>query len=356
VQFLLKRLVHLYNLQSEEPTILKVFDALTHECLSYPTTEKLPQFSLICGDFTPIQFSVALSGTQREGTALRYVTEVTKPFMLLPARVELGRRRIPVLLELIDAEHLEPIIQSMLELLLPKSRLSPNYPKFGFWIGVQHKKSLGTSLEIYCNLLWELGNPWSLSYETLKLLDRLDFLRLIVDARKSLRHCCQPNSIGLQFDADGFKMVRLYLRGYQLRWSSIHSFFKKMGLTHFENELNLFNRVFLNGRRTCIPHSTILSIGSPWEPQGFCGVKVEIGPRYYAESDETVRRRITELNQELMLDIKPYKQMLDLFSNGALTPGTIRFHDVVGVSFKPQMGTGLNIYLRPDLPHHYKTA
>jgi hypothetical protein len=356
VQFLLKQLVHLYNLHSEEATILKVFDILTHECLSYPTTEKLPQFSFICGDFTPIQFSVALSRTPNDGTALRYVTEVTKPFMLLPARVELGRKRIPMLLELIDAKHLQSLIQSMLELLLPRSRLLTDHPIFGFWIGVQHKKSLRTSLEIYCNLLWQLGNPWSMSYETLKLLDRKDLLRVIVDAQKSLGHCCQPNSIGLQFNAEGFKMVRLYLRGYQLSWSSMHKFFKKMGWTDFENGLNLFHRIFLNGRREYIPHSVILSVGSPWEPKEIYGIKVEIGPHYYLDSDETIRHQIMELTQELLLDIKPYEQMLDLFSNGTLTPGTIRFHDVVGIVFNLQRGTGLNIYLRPDLSHYYKIS
>ncbi len=354
MRFLLKQLIHLYNLQSEEPLILKVFNTLTHECLSYPTTERLPQFSLICGDFTPIQFSVSLSRTRHKGTALRYVTEISKPFMSLPARVALGRKRIPMLLELINATRLQPLIQRVLELLLPSSRLLSNHPMFGFWIGVQHKSSLAPALEIYCNLLWQLGNPWSMSYETLQLLDRIDLLRVIVDIQKSLSYCCQPNSIGLQCNADGFNMARLYLRGYQLSWSSIHNFFKKMGWTSFENGFELFHKVLLSGRGTYIPHSVIFSVGSPWEPREFYDIKVEVGPHYYLKNDETIRHRITELARELMLDVKPYEQMLDLFSNGTLTQDTIRFHDVVGIGFNPQTGARLNIYLRPDLSHYHK--
>ncbi|MFX0201160.1 MAG: hypothetical protein ACFFCW_34010 [Candidatus Hodarchaeota archaeon] len=354
VRFLLKQLVQLYNLQSEEPLILKVFNTLTRECLSYSVTEKLPQFSFICGDFTPIQFSVSLSRVKREGTALRYVTEISKPFMLLPDRVALGRKRIPLLLELIDATCLQPLIQRVLELLLPQSRLLPDHPMFGFWIGVQHETSLAPSLEIYCNLLWQLDNPWSMSYETLQLLDRIDLLRVVVDIQKSLGYCCQPNFIGLRCNADGFNMIRLYFRGYQLSRSNIHSFLKEMTRTGFENGFELFHKLILGGQETYTPHSVIFSVGSPWEPREFYDIKVEVGPQYYLENDRTIRRRITELARKLKLNVKPYKEMLNLFSNGRLSQRTTRFHDAVGVGFNPQTGTRLNIYLRPDLSHYHK--
>ena len=332
-----------------------MFNTLTYECLSYPITERLPQCSWICGDFTPIQFSVSLSRTRHEGSTLRYVTEISKPFMLLPSRVALGRKRIPILLELVNATCLQQRINDVLDLLLPSSRLLPDHPRFGFWVGVQHKASLPPALKIYCNLLWQLGDPWSMFYDTLRLLDQTNLKSAFMNIQKSLGTYCQPSSVGLECTDDGFSKVKLYLRGYQLSWTNIHNFTKKLDWADFKNGFKLFHKIILSGRETYIPRSVVFSIGATRKPREFYDIKVEVGPNYYLKDDESVRRRIIELAHILMLDINPYEQMLHVFSNGALIPDTMCFHDVIGVGFNPQMGFRLNIYMRPDMLRYYKS-
>ena len=356
VRALLEKLIHLHNLQSEEALILQLFNALTRECLAYPLTERLPPFSWICGDGTPIQFSVSLSRNRQERQVLRYVTEVCTPVMELPARVAMARKRVPMLLKLINAMHLQPRINRMLELLLPSPRLLPDHSMFGFWIGVQHHASSAAMLKIYCNLLWQLGDPWSMFHDALRLLDRRDVENAIVTVRKSLGSYCWPNSIGLECTANGFGRVKLYLRGYQLSWSDIDGFLRGLGWVNFEPALLRFHQVLLGGRKTYIPRSVVLSIGAPRKPGESYDVKVEVGPDYYVMDDENALKRIIKLAGELMLDVKPYEQMLDVLSDGALTPGVVRFHDVIGIGLNPQKGPCLNIYLRPDLIRYHKTT
>lgn len=275
--------------------------------------------------------------------------------MPLPSRVALGRKRIPALLELVNATCLRQRINEVLDLLLPSSRLLPDHPLFGFWIGVQHEANLPLTLKVYFNLLWQLGDPWSMFYDTLRLLDQTDLKSLFVDIQKSLGSYCQASSVGLECTDDGFSKVKLYLRGYQLSWTSIHNFVKKLGWTGFENGFEIFNELFLNGLETYIPHSVIFSIGATRKPREFYDIKIEVGPNYYLTDDEGVRQRIIELAQRLTLDTKPYEQMLCVFSNGTLIPGTMRFHDVIGVGFNPLMGSRLNIYMRPDVLRYHKS-
>jgi len=353
VRTLLENLIRLYNLQSQKHLILQLFGSLTRECLAYPITERLPPFSLICIDGTPIQFSVSLSRAQQENRTLRYVTETCKPVMLLPARLSLTRERIPVILELINATHLQPQINEVLDLLLPPAQLLPDHSMFGVWIGVQHQARSVSTLKIYCNLLWKLSDPWSMFNDTLRLLDRTDVRRVAADARRTLGPYCWPSCVGLEFTAEGFGRVKLYLRGYQLSWSRILDFIQGLDWSGFEPGFVRFHEVLLNGRETYIPRSVVLCIGAPGESGGSYDLKVEVGPQYYLKDDECVRRRIIKLARELMLDFKPYEQMLDVFSNDMLTPGAIRYHDVVGVGFNPQIGPRLNIYLRPDLARYY---
>lgn len=159
VRILLERLIRCYDLQDEGQVIHRIFDALSRESLAFPITERFPVISSICGDRTPFQFSVSLSRNGKSGRPLRYVTEVCSKDMMLPERVALARERIPILLDLVGAKRSLSKINEMLDMLLPRSRLSPEHPTFGIWFGMRHLESLPPVLKLYCNLLSQLGDP-----------------------------------------------------------------------------------------------------------------------------------------------------------------------------------------------------
>lgn len=353
VQAKLEKLIHLYNLQSEESLVLQLFNLLTRECLAYPITKKLPRFSWICRDATPIQFSVSLS--RQRSHILRYIAEVCRPNMLLPERVNISRERIPILLELINSSHLQSIITKVIELLLPSSRLLPDHPKFGVWIGIQHQASVTPILKIYCNLLWRLYDPWSMFYNILRLLDRADVRKKFVKVRNSLGDYCWPSFIGIECSNGGIGRIKLYLRSHQLSYSIIQEFLQELGWMGYESAFAQFHEILLNEQKIYHPRSVIFSITAPEYLEEGYSIKIEFGPRRYIKDDEKVYQRIVDLANELMLDVTPYEQMFSVLSDRELTAGSMRFHNVIGIGFNPKKGPRLNIYLRPELRRYYKT-
>ncbi|MBO3753622.1 MAG: hypothetical protein FGF53_01885 [Candidatus Brockarchaeota archaeon] len=353
-EVLLRRLVHAYGLQAEEPLVLLLFRTLTGDCLGIESSEMLPPLSLICGDATPLQFCVSLSQDSQACRALRYVTEVCRPGMSLPARTALTRERIPTLLALVGAGRFQPLIDDVLGRLLPQSRLKPDYPMFGVWLGVQHQAGIPPKLKIYFNLLWELGDPWLMSQDAMRTLGMTDAGELIGKSRKNLHTQCRPAAIGFGLTADGFEGAKLYLRGYELSWSDVRSFLQKLGWTGFEQQFVRFHDLLMNRQYVYFPRSTVFSIDVPGKPGETYGVKLEIGPRFYLKEDRDVHQRIISLARELMLDILPYQQALSVLMNDSFSLEETRFHDVVGLGFTPSEGVRLNIYLKPCLRRYRK--
>lgn len=346
IYLLLKKLSGLNGLQSEEYLIGNLFKSLSGECLDYPVTEKFPLVSSICGDMTPFQFSVSLS--KKSTGALRYVTEICRPDMMLPERVSLARERIPALLDLAGAAEFQAKIIEIIDYLLPQSRLKPHFPTFGIWFGVHHEASMQPKLKIYCNLLCELGNPWLMFKETLQLLD-IDPGEAVNNIWTNFGLQCRPAFVRIECASSGIGGARIYLRCYELSLRSINDYLYKMGWDDFKRDHGIFQEIVIGNRQTFIPRSFILSIDIQGKSGAPNGIKLEAGPRYYMKDDTEAYRKIMEIARELDLDTVPYEQLLDLLSSVKPASGTMRFHDVTGIGFKQGIGTRLNIYLRPDI-------
>ena len=353
-QILLKKIINTFNLHDEEQQIMQLFNVITRECLSYPVTEGLPPFSWICGDGTPIQFSVSLERTSRSRHMLRYITEICKPTMSLPERVKLTRKRVPQLLEIINAPNLQPKIDELLDNLLPPSSLSPEYSMFGVWIGVQHEADEDTTLKFYCNLLWQMGDLWSMFFNALKILDEKN--EKMTKIRKLLGDSCHPNSMGIECSAHGIGRVKLYLRGYQLSLSHIRDLLRDLNLLEFEVDLMRFHDTFLEKMESYLPFSTVLCVGVPRDEDESYDLKLEIGPKFYLTDDEEALSLVTKLAHKLELDVTSYERMIDLFSGGVFSKGVIRYHDIIGIGFDSQNGTRLTTYLRPNLTTEWNDA
>jgi hypothetical protein len=346
-QILLKKIINTFNLKNEERQIMRLFNVTTRECLSYPVTEGLPPFSWICADGTPLQFSVSLERTSRSRHMLRYVTEICKPTMSLPERMKLTRKRVPQLLEIINAPNLQPKIDELLDSLLPTSSLSPEYSMFGVWIGVQHKADEGTALKFYCNLLWQIGNPWSMFFSALKILDEKN--EKMNKIRKLLGDSCHPNSMGIECSANGIGRLKLYLRGYELSLSHARGLLRELNLLEFEGDLMSFHNVFLEKMESYHPFSTVLCVGVPRDEDESHDLKFEIGPKFYLADDEGALSLVTRLAHKLELDVTSYERIIDLFSGGVFSKGVMRYHDIIGIGFDSQNGARLTTYLRPNL-------
>lgn len=267
--------------------------------------------------------------------------------MLLPERVKLTRKRVPQLLEIINATNLQPKIDELLDYLLPASSLSPEHSMFGVWIGAQHKAGEETVLKFYCNLLWQTGDPWSMFFNALKMLDVKN--EKMNEIRELLGDSCHPNSIGVECSANGIGRVKLYLRGYQLSFSHARGLLRDLNLLEFEGDLMRFHDILLRKMESYLPFSTVLCVGVPRDEGESHDLKLEIGPKFYLADDEEALRLVTRLAHELGLDATPYEQMLDIFSGGIFSKGVIRYHDVIGIGFDPQNGTRITTYLRPKL-------
>ena len=352
VYLLLKKLSESYGLQSEESLISSLFNSLSGECLNYTVTKKFPSVSSICGDMTPFQFSVSLSKNPKSARALRYVTEICRTNMMLPERVSLARKSIPVLLELIGAAGFQTKINEVIDKLLPQSRLMPQYPTFGIWFGVHHEAAMPPRLKIYCNLLWELGDPWLMFEEILQLLD-IDSGEAVNNIRTSFGSQCRPCFVRIECTSSGIGGARLYLRGYELSRRSINDYLDKMGWDDFKREYGIFHEIVMGHRETWIPRSSILSMDLQGTGSAPNGIKLEAGPRYYTKDDEEIYMKIMEIAHELELDTGPYEQLLGLLSSVKPASGTMRFHDVIGIGSKQGIGTRLNIYLRPDIRRYF---
>jgi len=347
VQGLLRKIIYMHNLHAEETRIMHLFKIITSECLSYPVTERLPPFSWICTDGTPIQFSVSLGGGIVDYHELRYVTEICKPTMSLPERVKLTRKRIPLLLEIIEAQSLLPKIETILDAILPTSYLSPDYSKFGVWTGVQHRANNDVTLKFYLNLLWQTGDPWSLFFNALKTVDGQN--GKMTEIRKLLKGSCYPNSMGIECCAHSVGRVKLYLRAYNLSLSETRDLLFKLNLREFETDLRLFHSTFLKKLEQYHPFSAIISIGIPRNEDETYDMKLEIGPTYYITDDMEMIKLIANLAQKLDIDITPYEQMMDLFSDGVFAQGMMHYNDIIGIGFHPESGTRLTTYLKPNL-------
>jgi len=347
VQELLRKIIFMYNLHDEETHIMHLFKIITQECLTYPVTERLPPFSLICTDGSPIQFSASLGRGIRDHNELRYVTEICKPTMSLPERVKISKKRIPLLLEIVGAQSLTPKIEEILDIIIPNSLLSQDYSKFGIWTGVQHRANKDTVLKFYLNLLWQIGDPWSLFIKALKTVDGQNGKMTAV--RKLLKNSCYPNSMGIECSTHGIGRVKLYLRGYNLSMSETQDLLLELNLNEFQMDLTHFHNTFLKKREQYPPFSAILSLGIPRNEDETYDIKLEIGPSYYIADDEEALRLITNLANKLDIDITPYKQMLDLFSDGVLTQGVMQYNDIIGIGFHSKDGVRLTTYLRPNL-------
>lgn len=341
---ILRKIIYTHNLHNEETPILRLFDLLTSECLSYPTTETLPPFSLICTDGMPIQFSVSLGKTERNPRELRYVTEICKPTMTLPERVNLTRKRIPLLLETIQAQSLQPTIDKIIAVVLPTPHLSPDYPKFGIWTGVQHSADKETTLKLYLNLLTQIGNPWTLFHDALKKVEGQTGKILLI--RELLGSSCHPNSMGIECSAHGIGRVKLYLRGYDLSPTKTQGLLGHLKLHEYETALTEFHDTFQIEDKYP-PFSTIISIGIlENETQD---MKLEIGPSYYAADDEDTIQLVTDLAHKLDLDITPYKQMINLLSEFKLSKGLMQYNEVIGIGFHSENGVRITTYMKPNL-------
>lgn len=351
-----KKLINLYKLQSEEDQILELFTALTKECLSYPITEEMPEFSRICFDGTPLQFSVALTKTQQENFPLRYVTEICKPAMKLPSRIKITRRRIPMLLDLINATHIHSSVSKMLDSLFPLSRINQDSTKIGLWIGVQHQIGLPPTLKFYCNLLWNFTDPWSLTYETLNVLHQSDLNREIGKIKSTLGIYCDPIAIGIECSAEGFGKVKLYLRGSHLSQSNVRDYLNTLGWIDFNSIFNRFHYTFLGGLESYYPHSVVLCLGLSGQTGDLCDFKVEIGTCYYLEDDEDVYQKIMKFGEAISLDERPYLHMINTLSNGMISSQGLFYHDIIGIGYNPYFGSRLNIYLRPNLSQYFKST
>ncbi|HEY9205698.1 MAG TPA: hypothetical protein VIO58_07225 [Candidatus Methanoperedens sp.] len=353
VSTLLERLILCYDLQNEEKVIYRIFDELSRESLAFPTAERFPAVSSICGDRTPFQFSVSLSRNRKSGRSLRYVTEICSKDMMLPCRVALAGKRIPVLFDLLGAERSLPKINEVLDMLLPQVRLSPEHPTFGIWFGLRHRVGLPSVLKIYCNLLWQLGDPWHMFGDVIRLLD-VDANEAVKDIRTFFSASCRPSSISVECSSDGIGGVRIYLRGYNLSRYVLHDGFEKLGLADFKHDYARFHEMVAGSRETYIPRSAVVSIDVPEKPREPYGIKVEVCPRLYLEDDKEINQRVLGLAQELMIDTSYYEKMLGIISDGALIEGAMHYHDVVGIGFRPYEGIRLNIYIRPNLRRYFK--
>ena len=351
VESLLKEIIHLNTFENQESHILQLFDALTKETLSYPLIEILPPFSWICEDGTPIQFSVSL--TQHTRSMIRYVTEMCNPVMSLPARVNYTRKNIPMILELINADHLTSRIIKITDILLPSSHLSSNPSLFGIWIGVQHQVNGITNLKFYFNLMEKTTNPWSMFREILQLLELSHLEEDIINVERAFRRSCHPNSVGIECSSNGIEKVKLYLRVYDLSWENIQVFIKNRKWNRFESSSRAFHEIVLNKLERIVPFSMVLCIGFSAINRGSYDFKLEVGPQYYVKDDLGVYKDIHDLAHILKFDVKPYVQILNIFSNGVLKKGKILYHDILGIGFNSQMEPRVNIYLRPNLSRYY---
>ncbi len=352
VRTLMERLIRCCELMDEKPVVCRIFDELSGECLAFPTAERFPSVSSICGDRTPFQFSVSLSRNRKSVNSLRYVTEVCSKDMMLPGRVALARERVPVLIDLIGAKKSLSKINEVLDMLLPQLRLRPEHPTFGIWFGLLHRADLQPVLKIYCNLLWQLGDPWLVLGNVLRSLD-MEADEAVKYIRAFFSDSCRPSSISIECASGGIGGVRLYLRGYNLSRHDLHDSFDRLGLSHFMQEYDRFHEM-VSGQDTYIPRSSVLSIDMPRKAKDPYGIKVEVCPRLYMDDDKEVNRRILALAQELMIDSSPYEQMVEILSDGMFVQGAMHYHDVIGIGFKPGEGIRLNIYMRPNLRRYFK--
>ena len=348
-----KKLINLYKLQSEENKILELFNALTNECLSYPITEKMSEFSRICVDGTPLQFSVALTKNQQDNYPLRYVTEICKPAMKLPSRIKITRRRIPILLDLINATHIQSSINKMLDSLFPSSRINQDSTQIGLWIGVQHQIGVPPTLKFYSNLLWRLYDPWSLITETLDLLHQSDLNKEIEKIKSTLGILCHPIAFGIECTAKGFGRVKLYLRGSHLSQSSVRDYLNSLGWIDFNSVFNGFHDTFLGGLDSYYPHSVVLCLGLSGQTGDLCDFKFEIGTRNYLKDDKDVYQKIMQFGEEMSLDERPYLHMINTLSNGIISSQGLLYHDIIGIGYNPYLGSRLNIYLKPNLSQYF---
>lgn len=286
IRVLVRKLANLCNLQRDEAMIVKIFDTLTRECLAYPTTERLPPFSWICEDSTPIQFSVSLSRNQQNNHTLRYVTEICKPTMDLLDRTNLTRKRLPLILEFLNMNHIEPQVNEALDLLFPSSVLRLDNSMFGIWVGVQHHELLGSFLKIYSNLLGHPDASWNRLLNVLAIFDREDIGKTILEMRNSFGACYQPSFIGIECKPQGFGRLKLYFRGYQVSLFDICNLLHELGFDSFDSELFNFHRLILNGRERYSPGSVVFCLSAQKRGEGHYGFKVEVSPRFYLENEK----------------------------------------------------------------------
>jgi hypothetical protein len=351
-RIIVTKLIDLYNLQSEKDQILELFNSLTKECLSYPITEEMPEFSRICVDGTPLQFSAALMETQLDNYPLRYVTEICKPAMKLGRRIKITRRRIPLLLELIKATHLQPSLSKIFDSFFPSSKITKNSSQIGIWIGVQHRKNNSPELKFYCNLQWNFTDPWSLINETLDLLHQSDLNKEIGVLKDALGIYCHPIALGIACNTEGFDKVKLYLRGSHLSQSRVRDFLNTLGWNGFNSVFNEFHDAFLEGLESYYPHSVVVCLGLSGQQNDLYDFKVEIGTHRYLKQDNDVYQKIIKFGEEISLDTRPYLHLINAVSNGNLSSQGLFYHDIIGVGYNPHFGSRMNIYIKPNLSQY----
>jgi hypothetical protein len=352
IRALMIKLIHLRGLKLEEQSIIQLFDLLTSECLSSSLESNLPPLSLICNDGTPLQFCISLSRDRSSAQELRYLTEVCMPGMLLPERTKLARSKIPAILESLGAEKYLHMISALLDTILPQERLLPDHPMLGIWFGARHRRGFPPALRLYCKLLWELGDPWVMCRQALDLVGIAGSLE---EVRRSLGAHCRPTSIGFECSAFGFGRAKLYLRGYELTRSDVLGYVESIGYARFGQDYTRFHETFVGWKDAYIQRSVVLSLDLCKTPEERQGLKFEIGPHFYVKDDIGVRKCIKELACKFALNTVPYEQVLNLISENVLVPGSMNYHDVVGIGCDASEVPRLTIYLRPNLRGHSAT-
>lgn len=177
----------------------------------------------------------------------------------------------------------------------------------------------------------------------------------VKDIRNSFYSSFRPSFAGIESTSAGIGRGRIYFRSYQLSRHELDNCFDSLGLAGFKQNYARFHEIILGSRDTYFPRTSVVSIDVPANPGEPYGIKIEICPRLYLEDDRGVNQRISRLAHELMIDVTPYEQMLDVLSDGVFIQGAMHYHDVIGIGFKPGEGTRLNIYLRPNLRRYFKT-
>jgi hypothetical protein len=331
-----------FDLQDSRAEILQTYEAICAKALAFPLGSRLPDFSRINQDGTPLQFATHPGAPFR---SLQFLGEVGWPGASGGERLQAGRECVATLAGILDTDAAWAEAQKPLSFLAPDN--DPDLlgdPAGVFWIGAAFAPARHPQLRIYVNGSWGRKNlRWT---RLRRFASHFGALETWMDIERLLAPEMKPLGSALTLANDGTVTGRIYVSAYGKTIDYYQALAQRVSGGAFADVLRQYGDCLLGQDRAYPTPNAVCSFGlGAGRDLDF---KFELCVHCLFSSDVDASERLRRCFDSAGVDMADYLYMLEILSKDGQNHGATELHTYAGVGVR-NGERYFSVYLKPKL-------